>query len=187
MIVNTSTQHHCYGDEQRNWHCNDQPDNKKITTVIPTRRPQVTVHVPDSGPATDEPLIADAGPAPVQGTITEAESTIAGQVEQPSAIESESIVLAAPPSSFAVQLIAMETLDPVLTYAQQVGIDEPFYMKIINEGEVWYVLLLGIYPTADAAQSAKDAWIGTRVLKVQPWVRNIAPLQDAIRLTQSAS
>ena len=163
---------YCYGTQDRTWDCDQQKDDGKVATIMPKAvmaKPIETMVLMPPAPITESNPIVFIETPDVQQTT-------------PGAID----LLDAPADSYTVQLIAMRRLDPVLDYAKQVGVDEPLYSGIINHGEPWYVLLLGIYRGHASAVEAKDSWIGTRVLKVDPWVRKLGPLQDAIRLTLSA-
>ena len=170
----------CYGKQDRTWDCQTRQDESKAIAISPrkSKSTRTEVHPPPSPLSVSAP---SKFPVETAATIpTEPRGEIAG-----SAIPGTINLLDAPADSFTVQLIAMRKLDPVLNYASQVGIDEPLYSMIINQGHPWYVLLLGIYEDHSSAIEAKDNWIGTRVLKVDPWVRKLGPLQDAMRLIES--
>jgi len=172
--------YYCYGKQDRTWDCQTRQDESKAVAISPR----------ESKPARTE---VRPPPSPISESVRRTvpvETAVTYPIEPPGEIPDAGVpgtinLLDAPADSFTVQLIAMRQLDPVLNYASQVGIDEPLYSMIINQGQPWYVLLLGIYEDQSSAVQAKDNWIGTRVLKVDPWVRKLGPLQDAMRLTES--
>jgi septal ring-binding cell division protein DamX len=147
--------HYCYGTKDKRWECEEQPSPTKINTEFndPARNKE------PSAPATS--LTSNKKPA----VATEFASNK---------------LLSAPGSAYTVQLIAMKNLKPVLAYAKKVGIEEPLLATVLDNDQVWHLLLLGIYDNPQSANASKDLWIGTRVLKVEPWVRKLGPLQEAI-------
>ncbi|XOV88766.1 MAG: SPOR domain-containing protein [Pseudomonadota bacterium] len=90
-----------------------------------------------------------------------------------------------PTDAFTVQLIALRERDGVEQYARANGVTEPIITRVANADGTWYLLLLGVYPDQAAAESAMHAWSLTRTLPVEPWVRRMGPLQEAIRLAGS--
>lgn len=170
------TKHYCYGTKDKRWECANQSSPDKINTEFnePARKAATPV-------AAATPLV-DAPPQAYTTTLTKSkEEPSAVATELASNKESSKTILAEPPSAYTVQLIAMKDLRQVLSYAEQVGIEDPLYASVLDEGQVWHLLLLGIYDDSESASTAKDLWIGTRVLKVEPWIRKLAPLQKAIK------
>jgi len=169
---------YCYGvPEDRSWDCVSTPQPEKVATVIPA--PQKSQTLPVNEPVVHEP------------------EEIASQV--PPQIDLPEVIDAAPPSNsedgatsiigqpgdfFTVQLIATQEENRVLEYARRNGLETPLYARIESQDSDWYVLLLGIYPDLSGAENARDEFEGTRTLKVRPWIRKLAPLQDAIKLAQ---
>ncbi len=168
--------YYCYGDQQRQWHCSQAPDPARIATVIPNEVTPVlspapeTIGLPSRTSASRPTEAVDPAMLDSQDQITDQDRA--------------SALLAFPESSYTIQLIAMRGLNPVLEYASQAGIERPMYTRIRSKGELWYVLLLGVYPDYASAEQARQEWIGTRILKVSPWVRKVGPLQEEIRLSQ---
>ncbi|MDA0790673.1 MAG: SPOR domain-containing protein [Proteobacteria bacterium] len=185
--------YYCYGDQARNWQCSQKPDTSRITTVIPdeavppttqalaTREATLSLPSPSSRPAQAD-VTNDADQA---GSAGEAPGLLASPIAGPiSDQDRATALLAFPESSYTIQLIAMRSLDPVQEYAASLGIDRPLYVRIRSNGELWYVLLLGVYPDHASAEEARQNWVGTRILKVSPWVRKVGPLQEEVRLSR---
>jgi septal ring-binding cell division protein DamX len=182
--------HYCYGTKDKRWECEEQPTPTKINTEFnepETRKPSAATSTPvetkePSAVATPlarnkkEPSAVATEPASNKKQESSPEST-----PPDGNIEPSHKILSAPSSAYTVQLIAMKNLKPVLSYAKQVGIDEPLLATVLDKGQVWHLLLLGIYDNPQSANASKDLWIGTRVLKVEPWIRKLAPLQEAIK------
>ena len=154
----------CYGSEQgEEWQCQNEKDPSKIKAVAPKPpRPSQVVQV--------APV---ATPAPLPPTQ-----------RVPNASDVSAKILDLPRNHYAVQLIALRNLAGVKEYASLNGIQEPQLVKIQNDDSDWYVLLLGTYAERSDAETAKDNWETAKVLRVQPWIRQLGPLQDAILAAQ---
>ncbi len=84
-------------------------------------------------------------------------------------------------SGYAVQLIALQSVEAVEAYAMDHNIAEPDYVRIRSQNQDWYVLLLGLYSDRTGAQSAADEWESIYQPYSKPWVRPITPLKTAVR------
>ena len=171
---------YCYGvPEDRSWDCVSQPQPEKVATVIPTPQKSQTLLVNE--PVVDEPeaIALEIALAP-EIELTEVMDAAPPMDSEDGATS----IIRQPGDFFAVQLIAMQEENRVLEYARQNGLEYPLYARIESQDNDWYVLLLGIYPDRSHAENARDEFEGTRTLKVRPWIRKLAPLQDAIRLAQ---
>ena len=192
-VTNAETRFYCYGTAERIWECEFNADDSRIVTVIPegsTPLPATTATVASAARVESVEHVenvdsAESRPSaipPAQTTPSRAQPVTESQVTES---DWSAALLAFPESSYTVQLIAMRQLDDVLTYADQVNVGRPLSSRIETEGQIWYVLLLGIYPDFETAETARTQWIGTRVLKVEPWVRKLAPLQTGILAAQA--
>ena len=142
------------------WSCQDESDPSQVLSVRTTNPPQREVR--ESTPGT---LAARPPPLsrsdPIQGATS---------------------ILQKPAGFYAVQLIALQEEDKILEYARVNGLKDPLYAQIESEGGTFYVLLLGCYPDRLSAARAKEEWAVSRKLPAKPWIRELGPLQDAIRL-----
>lgn len=201
-VSNAQSKFYCYGNAERLWECEFNADDSKIVTVIPEgAAPLPAIAARSATTSTnDQRTRTSAQIQLVEARDSEAQASALQRIQTPlvnesiSEAEGEVVVsesdwsaalLAFPDSSYTVQLIAMRQLDNVLAYADQVNMSRPLYSRVNTEGQICYVLLLGIYPDFETAETARTQWIGTRVLKVEPWVRKLAPLQEAILAAQS--
>ncbi len=163
---------YCYGNEEdRSWECEEKPQPGKKPKPASTSDANVKQMPQPMLPP--EPVVVPE-PEPKPETVLAALTAVSS--------DKSALILQQPADFFAVQLIAMQGREQVLTFASNQGIDEPLLTRISSQGTDWYVLLLGIYPDRASALSAREAWLQGRTLTMQPWIRNLAPLQEAIKL-----
>jgi len=162
------------------------------STVPPPVSPATIASSSPSSPSSPSVSSADAPPpstsrsAPSSAaTAASAQSARGASAAPPQTDGSggpgDATVLRQPPEYFTVQLIALQDQRGVVEYAQRNGLPEPLYARIRTAGSNSYVLLLGIYPTREEAETASVEWSRTKTPKVDPWIRQMAPLQDAVR------
>ena len=87
-------------------------------------------------------------------------------------------MLDVPGDFWAVQLIALSTKEDLEAYAERHNLHGMSAAQIANqEGEVFYILLLGIYESREIAEQAI-----TELPKPfnNPWIRSVASLQSAM-------
>ncbi|MCZ6502830.1 MAG: hypothetical protein O6945_09985 [Gammaproteobacteria bacterium] len=171
---------YCYGvPEDRSWDCVSQPHPEKVATVIPSTRKSQT-------PLISEPVVHE--PEEIAPELVVApEIDLSEVMDAAPPMDSEggaTSIIRQPGDFFTVQLIAMQEENQLLEYARRNGLKYPLYARIESQDIDWYVLLLGIYPDRLRAENARNEYEGTRTLKVRPWIRKLAPLQDAIRLAR---
>lgn len=155
----------CYGSKEgEQWECQNEKDPNKAMGVeakpipiapkpiAPTPAPEIIAE-----PAPELPKVRQSGSGPL-----------------------DSQILDLPADHYAVQLIALRDLDGVLEYAGLNGIQSPKFVKTRSDNVNWYVLILDTYPNQEQAEAAKADWETAKVLRVQPWIRQLGPLQDAI-------
>ena len=148
-----------------------------VTQVIQPRRAVSQVRPPQPyQPATRQPQW-EARARPDSGLPTQAPSPRRSE-SGPGATS----ILQQPSGFYAVQLIALQDEKSILQYARDTGLTYPLYAQIQSKGRTMYVLLLGCYPDRLSAVHAKEDWSRSKSLSVRPWVRQVGPLQDAIRL-----
>lgn len=154
----------CYGSQLgEEWQCQNEADPTKIAAVEL------------------KPRLARVPQATIEQPILTTESAPEALRNQPlDSPELESQILGMPADYYAVQLIALRDLKGVLDYAGLNGIQSPKFVKIRNDETNWYVLILDTYPERALAEAAKQDWATAKVLRVQPWIRQLGPLQEAI-------
>lgn len=157
---------YCYGRDEDAWECVQEKNPDLVRKIEPA--PAVSERPAPSMPVPARETVPLEPPEPPPATVDDP-------------------LLTQPEDHFAVQLIALQSEEDVLTYARSNGISEPMYTEIENDGTRWYVLLLGVYPDQQTAASARDEWARTKSLKAQPWIRRLGPLQDAIRTARAGT
>lgn len=111
-------------------------------------------------------------PAPRRQSIPQNSSAEAG---------SAAMSMNAAADTWAVQLIALNDEAALHQYATNLGLSAPIYAQTRAGSESLFVLLLGIYPDRDTADAARAAFMVNAPIEVSPWVRPLAPLQQAVR------
>ena len=136
----------------------------------------------DAGPAgewvcvQDRALVANPQPRQQHQSATVPDSP-AGQES------SQRLVLGWRPDDYTVQLIALESMSAVDQFAAEIGLAGPHRVRIESGGQVFYALLLGAYTDRVAADRAVAGLPGN-VQSLEPWVRKVGPLQEAMRRAQ---
>ena len=92
-----------------------------------------------------------------------------------------------PDDFYAVQLIALQSVDEIIGYAADHNLDDPAWVRIESQGSEWYVLLLGVYANRAQADIAANSWSDTEQPDTRPWVRPLGPLKRAVLRAQSRS
>ena len=88
-------------------------------------------------------------------------------------------IIELPPDLFAVQLIALSSRDALETFVKDNRLRGMSAARVENEGEIFYVMLLGIYESAAIAEEAAED-IPPPLDKFTPWVRRLGSLQQAM-------
>lgn len=81
---------------------------------------------------------------------------------------------------YAVQLIALDSDQAVAALAERLAIPELVRVRIESGGRLFHVLLLGDYANRRDAEVASAGMV-RRMPSLDPWVRSVGPLQDAVR------
>ncbi len=88
-------------------------------------------------------------------------------------------ILGQPASYYAVQLFAASSQKSLNALINHYGLPNLIQARTQSSGRIWYVYLSGIYPNHYAASQAVQQ-LPYR-LPNTPWIRQLKPLQDAIR------
>lgn len=90
-----------------------------------------------------------------------------------------------PSAYYALQLFAATSPDRVEEVAVEHGLQGMAGARVDRDGQIFYVLLVGIYATREAAEQAQ-ASLPANVRAMQPWVRRVGGLQAAMRRAAAA-
>ncbi|NKB97306.1 MAG: hypothetical protein GKR90_02240 [Pseudomonadales bacterium] len=86
-----------------------------------------------------------------------------------------------PPEFWAVQLVALSSKEALEVYAKERGVRGMSAAEIAVNGNIFYVLLLGIYESKAIAQ---DAITDLKAPFQKPWLRTVGSLQAAMRAAE---
>ena len=92
-------------------------------------------------------------------------------------------VLEWPPEHYAVQLIALESDEAVAGVAERLGVPELLRIRVQSGGRLFHALVLGDYADRRDAEVASAGMV-RRMPSLEPWVRRVGPLQEAVRRAQ---
>ena len=191
---------HCYGVSKKEpWDCSQERDETKVMAIEDSPEPLIDspeLALMDSPELAlmDSPELAPMdSPEPelsAEMSLDENTSSAAAVSSMKGAAMEVSTPAETPTdllskysnSSYAIQLIALRTLDEVSEYTDGLNLNPPMYVKIRSQGSDWYVVLLGIYETRAEADAASEEWASNHDPSARPWVRPIHPLKKAANL-----
>ncbi len=119
---------------------------------------------PSAPPAIAKPPLAQAAP-PTPARL---------------AVADRDRLLELPETHYAVQLMAMRTVAELDRYVAKHGLQDALRVAIDSDGRALHVLILGVHADRDEARRAA-ADLAARLPGIAPWVRELGPLQRAIR------
>ncbi|MFK7915641.1 MAG: SPOR domain-containing protein [Pseudomonadales bacterium] len=179
------------------WECDNDP--ARVANPVPDRKPQneapdlMPPPLPDqvlapgssaqqpavagtaapTAPAAAAPLVIAPASAPTSAEIPEYQR-LAYQPDGPTSL------LELPPNYYAVQLTAISTAADLERFFQDNGLTGLTAAQIERDGELLYVLLLGIYENfALAERAATD--LPAPLDQFEPWIRRLGTLQAAMQ------
>lgn len=131
-----------------------------------------------------EPEPADAPiqqAQPVQDTP--APTPVAEKAPEPVEMSVRDQLMAMPPQHYAVQIVSMSTEENLQRFIREHDLFEKAHLRTYAKGQVWYVVLYGVYDGYSEAKRALDS-IPYRH-QTQAWIRTVGSLQDAVRAYES--
>lgn len=140
-----------------------------------------------SEPAASDPPAANTAPA--DNTSSEQSSADTTQValadlvdpEIADLLESPNWILVQDENQFTIQMSASRDLPSVQNFLRRNTLPSPnSIFSFEREGEVWFALVHGIFPTFEDAQSAVQA-MPAAAQKDTPWIRSIARVKEISR------
>ena len=156
----------CDGDTDKRWHCRDEsnPISKVFSSDELTQPPVELI-------ATTAAPIIPSEPAEVAPKSVD---TVDPQSMAVTAVNLDEV----PDNHFAVQLIAAKNRQGIATYRQSHPDQQTIELQTVVNQDPWYILLLGIYPSQEAAKSAIKAM--SPAPSADPWIRSVGPLKQSI-------
>ena len=174
-------------EEDANWFCGEGDDNGEWTCVQDQelRRPAAAPAAPSAAPeSSPRPQRTAQRPATPTATPTAAarQPPAAARPGRESAYRpSEPVPLTeVPPHYYVVQLVALGSKESLEYYAARKALRGMSAARVERGGRLFYVLLLGVFPTRTAADEAA-ANLPEALSEFDPWVRRVESLQEAIR------
>ena len=122
-------------------------------------------------------------PNSTESDLTTAEPSYAKLAYQP---ERPTPILEIPGEFYAAQLFAVSTPEQVEEFVERENLYNMSAAQVEHKGELYYVLLLGIYETQQRAQEAVSA-MPQSVQTLKPWIRPVQGLQAAMRRAQAVT
>jgi DamX protein len=99
------------------------------------------------------------------------------------AFRREKWLLAQDPESYTIQIMGVHNEQSLLDFIkrnQTLAQGEFAYYESLFQGEPWFQLLYGLYPTKQAAQLGADE-LPEDIRRGGPWIRRLATIQQTIR------
>ena len=177
---------HCYGVSKKEpWDCSQEQDDTKIAAVedSPER-----INSPELANDPEQAFENEENAAPDHRAEMDLADNISNSaevsgMEAPTSQTGPTDLLSGySNTSFAIQLIALQTLEEVTQYTEKFNLNPPMYVKIRSQGSDWYVVLLGIYETRPEADTVLEKWASSHDPSSRPWVRPLHPLRKAANL-----
>ena len=177
---------HCYGVSKKEpWDCGQERDDTKISAVedSPERisSPE-RINSPEPAFDNEENAAPDHRPEMDLADNISNSAEVSGMEAPTPQTAPTSLLSGYSNTSFAIQLIALQTLEEVTQYTEKFNLNPPMYVKIRSQGSDWYVVLLGIYETRPEADAVSEKWASSHDPSSRPWVRPLHPLRKAANL-----
>lgn len=133
----------------------------------------------EPAPASDESLV---GPAPTDGSSP----AWLAPAESPSPVlEDEAWILAQDPGHYTIQVIALSSLEKILTLIEGFEQLAPVASYTLeNNDKQLYVLVQGSYADVDAARAARDAFPNSIQNNDLLWIRQFVRVQELIEASR---
>ncbi len=151
----------------------EQPPQTPVEPVTPVNEPAASLSEPaESAPSSVQ--TPEPAPSPRQSSERAPKHVrLAYKPDKPVNI------IELPPDLYAVQIVAMSSRDALEDFVSDNRLRGMSAARVANDGQVFYVLLLGIYETAAIANEAIED-IPPPMDKLSPWVRRLGSLQHAM-------
>jgi septal ring-binding cell division protein DamX len=161
------------------WHCVQDP--KLAKQPVPQRLPEPAAP-PEAAPEPlplpepePPPQRREEPPAPLEQTDTARPEYVRLAYQPPEAVPLTQL----PREFYAAQVLAMSTREALEAFVQRHGIEGASAARVERDGEIYYVLLLGIYETAEIARRAVTD-LPRPFHDIEPWIRPLGALQSAM-------
>lgn len=147
---------------------------------LPVIRPTVTYESEPSQIGASEGSPVATEPTDIAGTErlpAEADRTIEPSIEPVD-------LMSLPGDMYAVQLIAVANEPLADDFVREREVGNAMTLMLAREGDLYYVVLLGIYESYADAQTAADHRPSS-LANVEPWIRSLASIQKGVQEARS--
>lgn len=153
---------------------NSAPAVTAVAAATPTATPTpaaVSTPAPARAPAasTPAPAAAPARPAAAAST-SDPTAPLASQHTR---------IRALPANQFTVQLLGSTSRANVEDFVRRHASSPLYWFETRNQGNPWFVVMMGAYPSRSAAQTAASGLTG-ELGRLEPWIRGIGTVQAEI-------
>lgn len=173
-------------EQDANWFCGEGDENGEWTCVRDQelQRPAAAPATTPS-PTPEPPRRARPEPTAERPAAPRAPARQAPAASRPTGATAyrpgEPVPLTeVPPHYYVVQLVALGSKESLEEYAARKSLRGMSAARVERGGRLFYVLLLGVFPTRAAADEAA-ANLPAALSEFDPWVRRVESLQEAIR------
>ena len=150
-----------------------------IEKVVEKVEPAAVIAAIEQQPAPSEPEVAVL--------INDLEAIVNSADESaPAEMSAVDKLLEFPDDAYAVQLIALQSINEVENFATMYNIKKPMYVHLDSQDSDWYVLILDVFDTQVTAIEAANDWELKHNPNSRPWVRPLGPLKRAVTRAQPA-
>ena len=188
---------YCYGSQRDlPWDCSQDEDSQKIIAVSdeqPMSNPSGGLEARQPATAVDVLTTESV----MQDDIIDAGKTITKQPNEGSSNKDQTLTDHLTPSdinskvlnrltdydddSYAIQLIAVQSLEEAKQFSANYSIDSPEIIKTRSKNTDWYVVILGVFKNLEEAQLAAQDWQTLHgAQSITPWIRPIGPLKQSV-------
>ncbi|MCW8909915.1 MAG: SPOR domain-containing protein [Gammaproteobacteria bacterium] len=121
-----------------------------------------------------------ARPEPMMEEVVPMEAAAVNATEMTAepAMSAAGDIMSQPAEYFTVQVCASSGMDKLMAFAKSNDLPDQWTAQTNVNGKVWYVLMLGVYPTRAEADAAMS-FISDKNLSTQPWIRTVGSVQAA--------
>ena len=137
--------------------------------------PWVTEPEATAAPASVEDM---ARPEPMMEEAAPMETVNATEMTAEPVMSVAGDIMSQPAEYFTVQVCASSGMDKLTAFARSNNLPDQWTAQTNVNGKVWYILMLGIYPTREEANTALS-FVSDKNLSTQPWIRTVGSVQAA--------
>ncbi len=153
------------------------PTPAAAATAAPARAVASTTAAPA---ATAAPARAPAASAPAPAAAPARPAAAASASDPTAPLASQhSRIRALPANQFTVQLLGSTSRANVEDFVRRHASSPLYWFETRNQGNPWFVIMMGAYPSRAAAQTAASGLTG-ELGRLEPWIRSIGTVQAEI-------